>query len=184
MGRADPGRLNNTYNYLPPTSPLRPHALLALIHLLSLSSELAALPLSSSTLTSALNQWDIPPAEKISFLSSAAGIYAQSGNLSKALEIQLLALRLQPSSELAERAVAFALADDTRFSLDDVLRAEGVKGSLNGKMTEVVGLFEGGDEIDAVKKGQQWATSSSSWVEGLGELLRETMWMDPNRAQG
>ncbi|ORX35139.1 hypothetical protein BD324DRAFT_634026 [Kockovaella imperatae] len=159
--------LNNTYNYLPPTSSLRPHTLTTLLSLLALSSELSALPLHTASLSASLTQWDISSDEKISFLLSAADIYAQAGQLPKALEIQLLALRLKPSSDIAERALALALADQTRFSLDDVLRLEGVKASLNGKMAEVKGLFEGSDEVGAVKQGLEWSSSSSSWIEGL-----------------
>ena len=166
--------MNNTYNFLPPTSSLRPHALLALLSLLALSSELSALPLSTSMLQTALSQWSLSPTESTSFLTSASAIYASSELLTRALEIQLLALTVQSTPEAAERAVALALADESRFALDDVLGAEGAEASLNGQMGEVVQFFSGSDAIGAVKSGIQWQSANESWVASLGQLLHGT----------
>ena len=74
--------------------------------------------------------------------------------------------QLEAGQEAVERAVVYALADEKRFSLDDVLRVKGIKGKLSGKVAELVELFEG-DAVEGVKKGQQWTSSNSSWIEGF-----------------
>ncbi|WVF66508.1 hypothetical protein IAT40_001248 [Kwoniella sp. CBS 6097] len=158
--------LNNTYNYLAPSSPLRPTVLLSLLTLLAHSSDISVLPLSFSTLTSALSQWSISSAEKVSFLTSAAELYQSLGDLSKALEILTIALKESVDAKIVEKAVLLNLAVTDKFELDEVLKIQGVKEQL-GKAAEVVALFEG-DEIEAVEKGNKWASANGSWVEGAG----------------
>ncbi|WVQ94122.1 hypothetical protein IAU59_001200 [Kwoniella sp. CBS 9459] len=158
--------LNNTYNYLAPSSPLRPTVLLTLLTLLAHSSDITILSLSPSTLTSALSQWSISSAEKVSFLTSAAELYQSLGDLSKALEILTIALKESVDAKIVEKAVLLNLAVTDKFELDEVLSIQGVKEQL-GKAAEVVALFEG-DEVEAVEKGKQWAAANASWVEGAG----------------
>ncbi|OCF41054.1 eukaryotic translation initiation factor 3 subunit M [Kwoniella heveanensis CBS 569] len=158
--------LNNTYNFLAPSSPLRPTVLLSLLTLLAHSSDISVLPLTTSTLTLALSQWSISSAEKVSFLTSAADLYQSIGDLSKALEILTIALRESVDAKIVDKAVLLNLAVPNKFELDEVLNIQGVKEQL-GKAAEVVALFEG-DEVEAVEKGKKWAAANGSWVEGAG----------------
>jgi translation initiation factor 3 subunit M len=161
--------LNNTYNILPSSSPLRPTVLLALISLLSLSGDLKTLSLTPLSLTISLSQWAISPQEKLEFLTSASAIYAGARESHRALELQIIAIeQLQAGKDAVEKAVVYALSDDKRFSVDDVLRVQGVKEKVEGKTAELVKLFEG-DALEGVKKGQEWVGANSSWIEGFCE---------------
>lgn len=166
--KADLRSLNNTYNYLPANSPLRPTTLLALLSVLALSSDLEALPLSSTYLSTSLNQWAIPTTEKITFLTNAAEVYQSASLVSKALESNLVALNIEVSEKVVERAVALTLANDKRFDLGDVLKTPGVTGQLKGKSAEVVRLFTDADELEAVSQGQKWAQDNSSYITSFG----------------
>ncbi|KAK1921181.1 hypothetical protein DB88DRAFT_499930 [Papiliotrema laurentii] len=158
--------LNNTYNYLPSSSPLRPVALLSLITLLGLSSDLKSLSLTPSNLSAAISQWDISNEEKSSFLSSAAAIYAQARETRKSLELSLIAIeQLQAGSHVVEKALIYAIADEKRYTVDDVVRAPGVQEKLEGKTAELVALFQG-DVAEGGKKGQEWVAANQSWIEG------------------
>lgn len=160
-------RLNNTYNFLPTSSPLRPTALLSLLTLLALSSDLKLLSLSSSTILNSLSQWDISSADKLAFITSASAIYAGARESRKALELHLLAIeQLQAGPDVVEKAIVYAVADEKRFTLHDVLRAPGVQGKVGDKAKELLGLFEG-DVEGSVKKGQEWVAANKSWVEGF-----------------
>lgn len=168
-GFTDSYSLNNTYNYLPANSPLRPTTLLALLSVLALSSDLEALPLSSTYLTTSLDQWAISTPEKIAFLTDAAEIYQSASLLSKALELNLVALNIEVSEQVAERAVALTLASDKQFDLGDVLKTPDVAGQLKGKAAEVVQLFTEADELEAVSQGQKWAEANSSYITSFGK---------------
>ena len=89
--------LNYTYNSLPANSPLRPTTLLALLNVLALAEDLAALTITPSSLQTSLNQWAIPSAEKTKFLTEASETYQSANLLSKALELVLLALNIEIS---------------------------------------------------------------------------------------
>jgi translation initiation factor 3 subunit M len=163
--------LNNTYNYLPSNSPLRPIALLALLSVLAISSDLEALPLSSSFLTTALSQWAISSSEKIDFLVQASDIYqsATPSLVAKSLELHLAALDLEVTEKVAEKAVALTLASENRYDLGDVLKTPGVSSKINGKAAELVRLFTEADELEAVSQGQKWAQDNSSFISSFGE---------------
>jgi translation initiation factor 3 subunit M len=156
-------RLNNTYNYLPPSSSLRSTTLLSLLSLLSLANDLSALPLTTTYLTSSLSEYSIPQSEKISFLTSASTIYQNAGDLSKALELQLLAIKLSEGSdaELAEKAVILQVADSRRFEFE-------VIDGVSGKVGELQALFGEVDEIEAIEKGKQWVEANGSVIENAG----------------
>ncbi|KIR69249.1 eukaryotic translation initiation factor 3 subunit M [Cryptococcus bacillisporus CA1280] len=158
--------LKNTYNFLPSNSPIRPSTLLALMSLLASTLDLSALPLPTSTLLPALSSWSIPSSEKVSFLTTASGLYQSTGNLAKALELLTLALKESVEPTVVEKAVLLALAVPNRFELDDVLAVQGVKEQL-GKVQGVAELFEG-DEIEAIEKGKKWAAENVSLIEGAG----------------
>ncbi|TYJ57433.1 eukaryotic translation initiation factor 3 subunit M [Cryptococcus floricola] len=166
--RAEAGSrvLINTYNYLPATSHLRPSTLLALMSLLSTTLDLSALPLPTFTLIPALASWNIPSAEKVEFLGTAAQLYSSFGDLSKALELITLALKESVEPALVEKAVLLSVAVPTKFELDDVLAIQGVPAQL-GQTKSLVELFEG-DEIEAIEKGKKWAAANASLVEGAG----------------
>ncbi|KAK4684773.1 translation initiation factor 3 subunit M, partial [Tremellales sp. Uapishka_1] len=159
--------LNNTYNYLPPTSTLRPTTLLALLSLLSISSDLSTLSLTPSSLITALSQWTLSSAEKVAFLTSASKIYQAAGDLEKALETYILALQYSTDKEIVETAVVLAIAVESRFDLNDVTRVEGVQGRFEGKTGELVALFTETDELEAVGKGKTWLEANGSWIEGF-----------------
>lgn len=168
--RADDfGRLNNTYNYLAPNSPLRAPTLLALLALLARSSELPALPLTPSTLTSALSQWPLSQSDKVAFLTRAATIYQSAEQLSRALEISILSLAQGAEKSAVERAIVLALSVENNLSLDEVLRVNGVQALVDGKLKELVALFTEVDEIEAVGKGKDWLATNGSYVESFGE---------------
>jgi hypothetical protein len=169
----DSGRLNNTYNYLAPNSPLRAPTLLALLALLARSSELPALPLTPSTLTSALSQWPLSQSDKVAFLTRAATIYQSAEQLSRALEISILALAQGAEKSAVEKAIVLALSVENNLSLDEVLRVNGVQALLEGKLKELVALFTEVDEIEAVGKGKDWLASNGSYVESFGEPRTE-----------
>ncbi|WWC67335.1 uncharacterized protein I206_101243 [Kwoniella pini CBS 10737] len=158
--------LNNTYNTLPASSPLRPAVLLSLLSLLASSSDLSILPLSSSTLSKAVAQWSIPSAEKVSTLLSIADLYTSS-DLKQSLEILTSALKESVDSKIVEKAVLVNLAINDKFELDEILAIQGAKENL-GQAAPVVELFTDNDEIAAVKKGLEWAKSNGSWVESAG----------------
>ncbi|WWD22666.1 hypothetical protein CI109_107159 [Kwoniella shandongensis] len=168
-GRVEAGAriLNNTYNLLPASSPLRPSVLLTLLSLLAGPSDLSSLPLTTQTLTIALAQWQLSSAEKVQFLSSASELFQSSGSLPRALDLLTLALKESVEAQLVEKAILVALAVQDKFELDDVLSVQGVKEQLSGKAAEVVSLFEG-DEVEAVGKGQKWVAANGSWVESAG----------------
>lgn len=77
--------------------------------------------------------------------------------------------QLQASSQVAEKALVYAIADEKRYTVDDVVRAPGVKEKVEGKTAELVGLFQG-DVMEGVKKGQEWVNANKSWIEGQSEL--------------
>ncbi len=161
--------LNNTYNHYPPSSPLRPPTLFALISLLNTLSDLPSLPLSPTLLSTALSQWSIPDTEKVAFLSSASAIYESARSFSKALELHVLALGLSVDTKVVEKALVLAIAVEDRFNLDEVLRVQGVKDGITGTLGELVKLFTGVDELEAVKQGQEWLSSNRSYLEGFGQ---------------
>jgi translation initiation factor 3 subunit M len=120
----------------------------------------------------------MPEADKIAFLGTAAGVYIAFDNanhlnvrtpeLATALEFVLLALQRQVSSENASLALALALAQPTRFDIDDVLKVQGVQDALKaGKTAELLALFSA-DEIEAVPKATAWVASNEDAVKGLG----------------
>ena len=162
--------LNNTYNFLPSTSPLRPTVLLSLISLLSLSSDLESLVLSPSTIFNAISTWDISSEEKSQFVASAAAVYASSKATSKALELTLIAVEhLNASQAVVDKVLVYAIADPKRYTVDDVLRVKGVK--AEGTTGELISLFQG-DMLESVKKGQEWVQSNKSWIESQSESRR------------
>lgn len=136
--------------------------------LLASTLDLSALPLPTSTLLPALSSWSIPSSEKVSFLTTASGLYQSTGNLAKALELLTLALKESVEPTVVEKAVLLALAVPNRFELDDVLAVQGVKEQL-GKVQGVAELFEG-DEIEAIEKGKKWAAENVSLIEGAGKF--------------
>jgi len=159
--------LNYTYNSLPANSPLRPTTLLALLSVLSLAEDLDALTITPSSLQTSLNQWAVPSAEKIKFLTEASETYKSANLLSKALELVLLALNTEVSESLAEKAVVLTLANETKFDLSEVLKTQGVSAKISGKAAELVKLFTEADELDAVSQGQTWAQSNESYLSGF-----------------
>ena len=163
-----PNRLNNTYNYYPPASSLRPPTLLALISLLSMISDLSSLSLSTTLLSTATAQWSIPNSQKLSFLTSASTIYESAGNLRKALELHILALGLSADEKIAKKALVLAISVQDRFDLDEVLTIQGIKEGLNGKMAELVRLFTEVDELEAVKLGREWLSDNASYLGIFG----------------
>ena len=159
--------LNNTYSYLPPSSPLRPFTLLSLIQLLAHSSDLSHLAISPASLTSSLSQWSVSDADKLAFVTSAAGTYASAGEAAKALELALVAIQqLSAGADVVEKAVVYAIADKKRFAIDDVLRAQGIQGNVSGQAASLVSLFTG-DAIKAVSEAQQLVSSNGSWIESF-----------------
>lgn len=160
--------LNNTYNYLPPQSSLRPVALLPLLSLLSLLSDISAVDLSRSTIESALNQWAVSSSEKVQFLTSASEIYQSAGALPKALELSIVALGESVEPKLVEKAVVLSLAVEDKFDLTEVLKVQGARDQISGKLGELVALFTEVDELEAVEKGQSWISSNSSFIENAG----------------
>jgi hypothetical protein len=84
----------------------------------------------------------------------------------------LVALNESVEQKVVERAVVLSLASDETFDLNDVLRVQGVKDQLSGKLGELVQLFTEVDELEAVEKGQSWVSSNSSFIEGAGECSR------------
>jgi hypothetical protein len=159
--------LNYTYNSLPANSPLRPTTLLALLSVLSLAEDLDALTITPSSLQTSLNQWAVPSAEKIKFLTEASETYKSANLLSKALELVLLALNTEVSESLAEKAVVLTLANETKFVLSEVLKTQGVSAKITGKAAELVKLFTEADELEAVSQGQTWAQSNESYLSGF-----------------
>lgn len=159
--------MNNNYNYLPANSPLRPTTLLALLSVLALSGDLASLPLSTSFINNSLNEWAISGAEKIAFLVEASEIYQSASLLSKALDLNLVALNSEATEQIAERAVALTLASEDKYDLGDVLKTPGVTGKISGKAAELVQLFTEADELEAVGQGQKWAQANASYISGL-----------------
>ena len=104
----------------------------------------------------------------MSFLTSASDIYESAGNLSKALELHILALGLSVDEKLVKKALVLAISVDDRFNLDEVLRIQGVKEGLEGKIAELVALFSEVDELEAVKQGQEWLSTHGSYLEIFG----------------
>jgi hypothetical protein len=125
-----------------------------------------------------LNQWSISTSEKIAFLTEASEIYQSASLLSKALELSLLALDIEVSEQVAEKAVVLTLADDTKFDLSQVLKTQGVTGKISGKAAELVKLFTEADELEAVSQGQTWAESNASYLSGFSKSLnlRHSSW--------
>ncbi|WWC97586.1 hypothetical protein V866_004470 [Kwoniella sp. B9012] len=158
--------LNNTYNYLPSTSSLRPSVLLSLLSLLSTSSDISILPLSSEVLSKSISQWAISSKEKVDFLLSLSQLYLSASELHKALDVLIIALKESVDTKIVEKAILVNLAISDKFELDEILKIQGVKENL-GNAKSVVDLFEG-DEIENVKKGQEWTKSNAAWVEGSG----------------
>lgn len=89
--------------------------------------------------------------------------------LSKSLELSLLALDVEVSEQVAERAVVLTLANESKFDLSQVLKTQGVSAKISGKAAELVRLFTEADELEAVSQGQQWADSNASYVSGLSK---------------
>jgi len=163
--------LNNIYNYLPSSSALRPTTLLTLLSLLAITGELSTLNLTPAIITSALSQWQISESEKINFLVSAADIYQSAGQLDKASDLSIIALQQSVEKKVVEKAVVLAIAVEDRFDLDAVLKVQGVRDQVDGKLKEVVGLFTDVDEVEAVAKGQEWVRANSSFIEGFCEWM-------------
>ena len=154
--------MTNIYNSLASTSALRPTTLLGLLRVLGAIDELSSLPLSESYLTAQLAQWSNSPAEKADFLIQACNIYAKSRDTSTGLSLAMLAISQNPSA--AEMAVVLSVADEKKFTLDDVLGREGVKESLSGPLGELAGLFSDVEELEAVQKGQAFVASHADWI--------------------
>jgi translation initiation factor 3 subunit M len=167
--------LNSTYNSLPANSPLRPTTLLALLSVLSLGSDLEALTITPSSLSASLEQWAVSSSEKISFLSEASEIYKSANLLSKSLEFALMALNIEVSEDVAEKAIVLTLANETKFDLSEVLKTQGVSGKISGKAAELVKLFTEADEMEAVSQGQTWAQSNESYLSGFCESHRSSL---------
>jgi len=177
MERELTNSLNYTYNSLPANSPLRPTTLLALLNVLALAEDLDALTITPSSLQTSLNQWAIPSAEKTKFLTEASETFQSANLLSKALELVLLALNIEISESLVEKAVVLTLANETKFDLSEVLKTQGVSARISGKAAELVKLFTEADELEAVSQGQTWAQSNESYISGFCRSLRIlTMW--------
>jgi hypothetical protein len=79
-----------------------------------------------------------------------------------------LALNIEVSEEVVEKAVVLALANETKFDLSEVLKTQGA-GAKAGKAAELVKLFTEADELEAVSQGQTWAESNASYISGFGE---------------
>ncbi|KAL7420352.1 hypothetical protein Q5752_005322 [Cryptotrichosporon argae] len=159
--------LSNTYNFLAPTSPLRPTALLALITLLAASGDVSTLPLSPAQLAVSVAQWSVSDSDRVAFLSSAADLYARASDFRAAATIAALALRFSADRAVVDKALAYALATDS-LDVDDVLKAQGVREQLTGEMAELVELFSTVDEIEAVGKGQQWVGAHKTFLDSFG----------------
>lgn len=101
----------------------------------------------------------------------ASDIYqsATPSLVSKSLELHLAALNLEATEQVAEKAVALALASDNRYDLGDVLKTPGVSSKITGKAAELVKLFTDADELEAVSQGQKWAQDNSSYIQNFGE---------------
>jgi translation initiation factor 3 subunit M len=160
--------LTNSYNFFPAESPLRPAVLLTLITLLGAADDLAALPLTPADLTPALNQWSTSEEDKVAFLTQAAGVYEKAGELSRALDLTVLALERAVDAKTAEHALALALALPNRFDVDDILKVQGARDALSGPADELVDLFTKVDELAAVDKAAAWAKTNAAYVEKLG----------------
>ncbi|CAK9786961.1 unnamed protein product [Cutaneotrichosporon oleaginosum] len=160
--------LTNSYNFFPAESPLRPAVLQTLITLLGAADDLSALPLTPATLIPALNQWSTSEEEKVAFLTHAAGVYEKAGELSRALDLTVLALERAIDAKTAEHALALALALPNRFDVDDILKVQGARDALSGPADELVDLFTKVDELAAVEKAAAWSKTNAAYVEKLG----------------
>ncbi|WOO85117.1 Eukaryotic translation initiation factor 3 subunit M [Vanrija pseudolonga] len=160
--------LNNTYNYLAATSPLRSTVLLALITLLGAFDDLATLTVTSASLSAALAQWSVSEADKVAFLTAASAVYEKAGDLDHAYILSLLALERSVDAKLVEHALALALAQSNRFDLDDLFKVQGTRDALQGKAAELVALFTSADEIEAVSQATTWTAANGPYVSGLG----------------
>lgn len=169
--------MNNAYNYLPSSSPLRPTTLLSLLALLAKLGDVSSLPLSPSYLSQQLSAWSLSPPESVSFLVRASEIYQSAQNLSKAVELLVLALQIQATPEIVSKAITLSLAREDSFDLDQVMSVQGVAGGLEGQLKELVQLFTETDELEAVKKGESWVSSNGDFVKNLGvpQLSTETI---------
>ena len=88
------------------------------------------------------------------------------------MELHIFALGLSEQAgkaSLLEKALVLAISVADRFSLDEVLRVQGVKQNLTGKMGELVRLFTEVDELQAVKEGQEWLGANGPYLESFGE---------------
>ncbi len=74
-------------------------------------------------------------------------------------------------AKLVENVLVLSLSVPDRFNLDEVMKVQGVKGSITGKMGELVKLFTEVDELEAVKQGYDWLSSNSSYLENFGQSL-------------
>ncbi|BEI83508.1 hypothetical protein CcaverHIS002_0401120 [Cutaneotrichosporon cavernicola] len=160
--------LTNSYNFFPAESPLRPAVLLTLITLLGAADDLSALPLTPAILNPALSQWSTSEADKVAFLTQAAGVYEKAGDLARALDLTVLALERAVDGKMAEHALALALAVPNRFDVDDILKVQGARDSLAGHADELVDLFTKVDELAAVDKAAAWAKANGAYVDSLG----------------
>lgn len=147
---------------------MRPIALLALIQLLGAADDLAALPLTSATLTNALSLWAVSDADKVTFLTQAAAVYEKAGDLEHALTLSIFALERSVDAKTAEHALALAIAIPDRFDLDDLLKVQGARDALTGQAAELVSFFTSVDELEAVLQASRWLASNESYVTGLG----------------
>lgn len=82
-----------------------------------------------------------------------------------------MALELTMDAKLVENVLVLSLSVPDRFNLDEVMKVQGVKGSITGKMGELVKLFTEVDELEAVKQGHDWLSSNSSYLENFGQSL-------------
>ena len=100
-------------------------------------------------------------------MTEASETYQSANLLSKALELVLLALNIEISESLAEKAVVLTLANETKFDLSEVLKTQGVSAKISGKAAELVKLFTEADELEAVSQGQTWSQSNDSYISGF-----------------
>lgn len=82
----------------------------------------------------------------------------------------MLALDIEVSEKVVEKAVVLTLADETKFDLSQVLKVQGISGKISGKSAELVKLFTEADELEAVSQGQAWAEANASYLSSFSKL--------------
>jgi hypothetical protein len=87
--------------------------------------------------------------------------------------MHLLAIEhLGGGSDVVEKALLYAVADEKRFTMHDVLKVPGVEAHIAGQAKELVGLFTGEAE-GSVGRGQEWVNGNKSWIENAGQCTRD-----------